>query len=251
MYCCTKGDTGLRSFSLPVHAASALGIRTLLSRIHGNFRVFEGLISNMFTRCITIVQEVKQLRKGIRKSRVALQQLQQDLDYVEGLARERAAVDESGDSGVDIVVGYYKAKPQLESEIREVEIKIAALDERLGTIISQDYKPLAIRDKIARHIRFYMETGEFITPSLINSMPSCSFSMYATATSSSTMFNTILQVRNVIRQSFCGNCTGSDALLISIYRTYVHIAVYCFWFFLGYFPARLFTVDNYTVFAYK
>lgn len=154
-----------------------------------------------------MVQEVKQIRKSIRKSRAALQQLQQDLDYVEGSARDRDTAAECGDSGVEIVIGYYKAEPQLESEIRETEMKIAALEERINAIISQDYKPLVIRAKIARHIRFYMETGEFITPSLINSMQSCSFSAYATATSSS-IFSTIIQARHIIRQSFCGNCKG-------------------------------------------
>lgn len=161
----------------------------------------------MFMSCLAVVQEVKQIRKSIRKSRVALQQLKQDLDYVEGSARDRDTAAECGDSGVEIVIGYYKAEPQLESEIRETEMKIAALEERINAIISQDYKPLVIRDKIARHIRFYMETGEFITPSLINSMQSCSFSAYATATSSS-IFSTIIQARHIIRQSFCGNCKG-------------------------------------------
>ena len=191
----------LRRTSLFVHTANASGIQAILRRTYANFQVFYGSLTNMYSACWSTIENVKDIRKRVRKLGFVLQQLNQDLTYM--TSREEGNGMEDGVE--HDIIGSYKSVSQLKIEIDEVECKVKALEESLHAIVITDapnYGPQNIREKVARYMRYCMQTGEFLAPSFLSNMHSSNFSP------SLPPFNETIRIRNIIQQSFCGNCIG-------------------------------------------
>lgn len=193
-----------------LHRPNIHGISASLRNIYASFHLFNGPVSTLFQNCWSTVSTVANIRKAVRKLRLILAQKKQDLCSVvsaNGIAND----DDCNQTKIN-----YQSYDVLKEQVASIEADIEHQCGKLHSILQPSelsgiaYEPRLIREKISRHMRFCMQSGELLSPSALHDMQgfiSCAETA-AHWPSPSFLTSELLGVRSTIQNSFCGHCVG-------------------------------------------